>query len=276
MKLCNVNPHVRFASVVNYQSENNPVRAVDCRLFYVLSGSAEIFIDETSYNLAQDTVFYCCGGSCYNIKSTEGISLICINFDLTQKDNNIMTPFSPQKISDTSISSIFVEISDSEFLNSHIFIACGREFYNIFTKLTSEFSENKLYHSEMCSSFLKELIIMLHRAELPKKTKIDAVISYINNNFSKNITNKELAELAGYHEYHLNRLFLKYTGTSMHSYILHIRINEAKQLLINTELTLTEICEKIGFNNYTYFSRYFKQIVNLTPFQYRKSLKNKI
>ena len=85
-----------------------------------------------------------------------------------------------------------------------------------------------------------------------------------------------LSELTGYHEYHLNRLFLTHTNTSLHKYILNVRINEAKKILMNTDLSLAAIAEKVGFNSNTHFSSYFKQVVGLSPLEFRKRFRNKI
>ena len=78
-------------------------------------------------------------------------------------------------------------------------------------------------------------------------------------NYFAELTNKKLAALVGYHEFHLNRLFVKYTGTSIHQYIINKRLGEARALMLSTELSLAEISEQVGFNNYSFFSSYFKK-----------------
>lgn len=69
---------------------------------------------------------------------------------------------------------------------------------------------------------------------------------------------------------------MKHVGTSVHKYILNIRINEAKKLLLTTEQSLTYIAENVGFNSNTHFSNYFKQVIGISPLEFRKQFKNKL
>ena len=79
-----------------------------------------------------------------------------------------------------------------------------------------------------------------------------------------------------YHEYYLNRIFTKHVGMSMHRYILNLRINEGKRLLLNSNLSISDIASCIGFNSYTHFSSYLKKETGLSPFEYKNNFKNNI
>lgn len=279
MFLSDINPYIRFASRFFYKASDNPVKVCDCRIFYTLSGEGEIFIENQHYILTPNALFFCCAGSVYNIKSTHGVSLISINFDLSQKYNSFTEAFPPYLPCGTE--KIFYEtVEDSSILNSHIFINDFGEFYSSFCKILYEFTTKKIHYRELSGAILNEILICIHRKTIENTVSsansINMVIEYINSNFSKEISNKDLAVIAGYHEYHLNRLFFKYTGTSMHSYILNIRINEAKRLILNSELPLNIISEKVGFKSYTNFSSYFKKIFSLSPLAFKNKFKNKI
>lgn len=279
MKLCNLNPHIRFCGQLLYKSADNPVQVRDCRLFYIISGKGEILIENQHYLLKDNSLFFCSAGSVYNIKSKNGLSLISVNFDLTQKNNSVTDVFLPT-LPDRNLKIIKDTVSDSDILNSHIYIGEASEFYSLIRKIFYEFTTKKIHYREISGVALKEIIINIHRKELENTvasaSSINTVIDYINSNYSKEISNKELATLAGYHEYHLNRLFLKHTGTSMHNYILNMRINEAKRLILNTELPLNIIAENVGFKSYTNFSSYFKKIFSMSPAAYKNQFKNKI
>ena len=279
MKLCDLNPFLRFAAQFNYISCNNPVIVSDCRLFYVLSGKADIYIENQHYSLEPNSLFYCCGGSEYNIISPEGFAPISINFDLNQQNNAYRMPFPPRNLSTDLTDMVILRhaIDDSLLLNSHYYLKDGSHFYRYIEKIHYEFSNTTLFHQEICSSILKELLIELHRFEsnmLPPK--VDFIIKYIEANYSQNLTNQELANLVGYHEYHLNRLFLTYTGTNLHNYRLKVRLNQARYFIINTNIPLKAIPEKVGFNSYSHFSSYFKQYFGLSPIQFRNGLKDNI
>lgn len=279
MKLNETNPYIRFASPINYKSQNNPVKVTDCRIFYITKGYADIFIENQHYSLQPNSLFYCCGGSEYNIQAPEGFSPACINFDLTQDNNTQTMPIFPWKITDitSDIPVYFNFIEDSSLLNSHFYLPEASYYFPFIEKIIAEFTGNALYSREICGSILKELLLELHR--VPKATapsKIDFIIKYMENNFDQNLTNKDLAALTGYHEYYLNRLFLTHTGTNMHNYLLKIRLSHASYLILNSDLPLKAIPEKVGFNSYPHFSSYFKQHFGFSPAEYRKKLQGNI
>ena len=281
IRLFDLNPFLRCAPLTHYKSANNPVRITDCRIFYVTDGSAELIIKNQHYNLIPDSLFYCCGGSEYNIISPDGFVPICLNFDLTQEYNSHLETFPRQKISKPDapvrIPIFFDEVEDSAILNDHFYLENAHQLSHYIQRIQQEFNGNTLYSRELCSGILKELLLELHRVhKTTAPSKIDLVIQYLETNYAENITNKTLADLVGYHEYHLNRLFLSCTGTNLHNYLLKVRMNRASQLILNTDIPLNDIPEKIGFHSYPHFSSYFKQMFGCSPARYRKRTKESI
>ena len=279
MKLYEINPFIRFAALVNYKSKDNPVKVTDCRIFYITGGNADIFIENQHYTLQPGSLFYCCSGSEYRIDAPDGFLPICINFDLTQANNTRILPLSPWKRTESmpGVPVFYEHIEDSPLLNSHLYLPEAKYFFHFIEKILSEFSGNALYFREICGSILKELLLELHRVQrTPAPSKIDFIIKYIETNYARDITNKDLAALTGYHEYYLNRLFLAHTGTHMHNYLIKIRLNHASYLILNTDLPLKAIPEKVGFNSYPHFSSYFKQHFGFSPADYRKKLRENI
>ena len=281
MYLCDLNPFIRFAGQIFYKSSYNPVFVRDARLFYILSGNADIFIENKHYSLIPNSVFYCVAGSRYNIISDSGISLLSLNFDLTQSENQnflVNVPISAAELD--TVKQNPPSVLNSGFLNTHLLQMNGAEFLPPLKKICDEFSLQKKYFREKCSALLKEVLIDLHRGQLYNSgnasESVKAVIDFIHNHFYEDIDNKDLAALSGYHEFHLNRIFFKYTGMSMHKYILNLRINEAKRLVLNTNLPVGQISEKVGFCNGTYFSSYFKKVTGFSPSQFRSAFKNNI
>lgn len=279
MQLFDLNPHIRFASQISCRKTYGPVKVADCRIFYIVDGKASIFIKNQHYELQPGALFYCCGQSVYHINVAEPLSLISINFDLTQSQNCRTRPFSPVSIQANlpEMPVIFDPVDNSDFLNSHLFLADASSFCRQIKQICSEYAEAAPLFREMCSSMLKELLLKLHRA--PKTTApstVEFIMKYIEGNYEKHLTNKELASLAGYHEYYLNRLFLAATGVNLHSYLLKVRLNRAAYLILNTDLSLQEIQAMVGFNSYPHFSSSFKQQFGFSPAQYRRGLKNRI
>ncbi len=70
---------------------------------------------------------------------------------------------------------------------------------------------------------------------------------------------------------HLHRKLRTYYQKNASEFILDVRINKAKQLLINTNIPILIISQQIGFKDPSYFSKVFKKVVRVTPSSYRKA-----
>lgn len=101
------------------------------------------------------------------------------------------------------------------------------------------------------------------------KGSIHKIKSYIDSHFHENISLKSLAAMFYMNPVYLGQLFRKTYGTYLHEYLLHLRVNEAKRLLRQTDLCIYEIAERVGFNNPDYFVTQFKKIEQMTPTEYR-------
>ncbi|GGD80062.1 response regulator transcription factor [Paenibacillus nasutitermitis] len=99
--------------------------------------------------------------------------------------------------------------------------------------------------------------------------EVNKVIAYINENFHKEISVKSMAALISMDENYFSSLFKTKTKESLITYVHHLRINKAMFYLTQTDLTINQISDQVGFNNINYFNRIFKRITGTTPSQYR-------
>ncbi|MNC53895.1 Transposon Tn10 TetD protein [compost metagenome] len=101
--------------------------------------------------------------------------------------------------------------------------------------------------------------------------KFAQILSYIHQNYNK-ITHIE--EIAGYFyisKYYLCRIFKEATGVTLTHYINNIKIQNACQMLVNTDLSILEIGIACGFNSSMYFSKTFKEALSVTPSEFRRN-----
>ena len=96
------------------------------------------------------------------------------------------------------------------------------------------------------------------------------VLNYVESHY-KNGTLSELAELMGYDVYWLSREIKKRTGKTYKELLQTKRMNQAAYLLTNTRIPVTEIMEKVGYDNSSYFFRKFKERYGVSPKEYRNS-----
>ena len=102
-----------------------------------------------------------------------------------------------------------------------------------------------------------------------KKTPADDVLQYINKNFSKQLTLSDLANYACISESYLVRLFKAQYSITPIDYLIQCRLNYSKDLLVNTNLSVSEIATLCGYNNSTFYGTQFKRFFHITPLQYR-------
>ena len=100
---------------------------------------------------------------------------------------------------------------------------------------------------------------------------IQKACSYIENNISQDINLEQLSSYLNVSPFYLSKLFKEEKGTSFISYVTALRMEKAKQLLLDDSLIMKEIASKVGYNDQNYFSKLFKQEYGLTPTEYRKS-----
>ncbi|MFV0528887.1 MAG: response regulator [Lachnospiraceae bacterium] len=94
---------------------------------------------------------------------------------------------------------------------------------------------------------------------------------YMRENFRTPIDLTALAQKLGFSSAYLTKIFNKYTGHTPVKFLTDLRINEAKQLLTNTELPISQIGEKVGYPDQFYFSKTFRKITGLSPTVFRNT-----
>jgi AraC family transcriptional regulator len=99
---------------------------------------------------------------------------------------------------------------------------------------------------------------------------VERVISAMKERLDSPMSNEEMAEIACFSSCHFNRLFHKLTGVPPIQFHYALRLERAKQLLISTDLCITEICFEVGYNSLGSFVSRFSKLVGLAPNSYRR------
>lgn len=131
----------------------------------------------------------------------------------------------------------------------------------------AEFRISCLFHM-----LLTELLVTHSQNSASEKTStvVENIIRYMQANYKENFSVEDLCRTFGISRTHLNRCFRQYTGFSPHDYLIQIRLNAAKLMLQNTNLSVDEICSQSGFQDTAYFIQIFKKREGITPLKFRK------
>lgn len=99
------------------------------------------------------------------------------------------------------------------------------------------------------------------------------IVKYIYNNFKNKISLQEIAEKEYLSSHYLSYKIKNTVGISFNEFLNLTRVEEAIKLLLDTDKTLTEISQELGFSHIRYFNKYFKKHYKMTPKEYRKKYK---
>lgn len=99
------------------------------------------------------------------------------------------------------------------------------------------------------------------------------ILNYLQENYAKQIKIKRLCKEFGVTEKTLYKIVKQTTNKTINDYLIYLRIEKSKQLLISTDYSISEIAYQVGYVDYNYFIRLFKKLTNLTPLKYRKQSK---
>ncbi len=98
---------------------------------------------------------------------------------------------------------------------------------------------------------------------------LQRVIDYIQAHLAHDLSLTDMAAIADMSAYHFSRLFKQSTGLAPHQYVIHCRIERAKQLLKQGDRTIAQIARSVGFSSQSHFGYHFKRLTGVTPRQFR-------
>lgn len=101
------------------------------------------------------------------------------------------------------------------------------------------------------------------------------IIEFVAKNALDDISLKEVAEEFGMSEKYFSKYFKRSSGNSFTDFVFRLRINKACQLLSDTKMYVSSVCNAVGFNNIANFNRHFVKIKGMTPSEFRKRSNDK-
>jgi AraC family transcriptional regulator len=100
--------------------------------------------------------------------------------------------------------------------------------------------------------------------------QIHQVISYIRDHLAEDLNIDKLSSIAGISPLYFSEAFKRHQGVTPHKYILQKRIDWAKELLLNTELSIAAIAQETGFSSQGHLTTTFSRLLGKTPLEFRK------
>ena len=148
----------------------------------------------------------------------------------------------------------------------------------LFDKMFVELKADKVYGNYTCSGLIYQYIMEFYRVASDKSVTGGAdrseilmpALNYIEEHFREDFPVTVLADVAGISQQYLCRVFRQTMNIRPNEYITRRRLQEAMQLLLDTDAQLSEIAMLSGFSDAGYFGTVFKKYNGMTPLEYRK------
>lgn len=141
--------------------------------------------------------------------------------------------------------------------------------YNLYQKL-NEFHTTEKIIEWLKQSFYPSLINYISGGRNKKSSEdIEKILDYIHQHYNEDLSQYVLAELVSMSPSQFSILFKEEVGINFSDYIINYRIKKAKELLISTDMKVSDIAELLRYNNSQNFIRIFKQLTGITPGEYR-------
>ena len=250
-------------------------------MFYIKKGKGIMHIDENDYDICENEIYLCPPGTYHGMTAQEDIpvSVIEIKFTISHEDLQKLI-FNMQKRIKCNTYDFYLKLEEllkEAFYKSSLY----KEIIDTgFTKLLLELArsaknENHSY-SAVVNGIFKNNSMETIKDGAGSSAVLKNVLEYINNNYSEDITLKQLAEVGAVSPGHLNKIFKEAFNMSPMKFINNFRLDKAKELMMYSDFNISQISELVGFSSIHYFSRFFKKKENMTPNEYRENVKDNI
>ncbi len=276
MKFEEINPFIRYARRIQLMPRNIPVRAYDCRIFFIMNGNLSIQINGRTVDAPLNSLVFIREGIEYRAIASKDVDMSILNFDMSQDGSwrtEEVTPVESNKFCEEYIFAK-TSITDTDFFNSYIIMqGCynlRERITDIVDKFYSAHSFRNMQSSAMLKILLAEIAEYMHNKDTTHGNTVEQVLTYIKDNYSQNITNDDIGSFFGYHPNYINKLILQSTGITLKQHIINIRIETARDMLQYGSNTISDIAERCGFSDAAYFSYRFRNATGLSPKKYRQ------
>jgi YesN/AraC family two-component response regulator len=136
---------------------------------------------------------------------------------------------------------------------------------------------DRFHAKEKCKNILNYILLELydmHKLQ-SKNSHIMNIIKFIDDHITENISLKEISEYCHLSREYTSYIFKRETGKQLVAYINEQKSLLAKKIILNENMSLTELSNYLGFENYDYFSKTFKRYIGITPLKLLKNVKRR-
>ncbi|WP_438350993.1 AraC family transcriptional regulator [Paenibacillus sp. FA6] len=273
-----ISPYVRAGRIMKSFSLTGEWMDYDHVYTYIEQGEAEFFLNGVRYLAKEGDVLLMHPFMPHIIKSTSTLPLIQYIFHFDLYYDELRSSSRNVSVSKEIAHNIVEREMQLAYIHplSHLQLVDRIELKKRFLQMHKEISDQASRNSLMMKSICLELLYLFFKNQTQsqetegKMTKgwpmIEKAIHFIHECYpDPHLSNESISRHVGVTPNHLSYLFKTQLGITIHNFLKHIRIEQAKIRIIQGEQTLTEIAEETGFSSIHLFSRTFKAKVGIMP-----------
>ncbi len=241
------------------------------RIILITDGEARIEVADKSYSVSENTLIF--------ISNLEKHSVKILRAPYKRYVISLPQDFGYMVPNHSPLLSILVQRPESFSHAIKLDAGTVDEIRKLVTLMLAERIEQRAFWTERFMISAMELLILLYRyssAAFPVNEVNNAVRivsevqQYMVRNGDQEISLDSMANRHFVSKYYLSHIFKTITGYTFKNYLILLRLSLAKDLLLHTDHSVTDVCLQAGFNNVNHFIRIFKDAEGITPYQYKK------
>ena len=254
-------------------------RLYDHYFLYVHKGKGRVVIGDKSYDSVSGDLYFCPPGTPNAIiaDDSDPFLLSGIDFDFTQNhiDNRLLYPINAESFNPALVTEC-VLFNSFEGFPDRIELYGDEDVHELIYRMNLNFHTRKKYWEQYSGALLHEFIIsVVRRLEqggvgAGTTGKADKIIEYLSQNYTRDLTNDEMAGVFHYHPDYISKVVRSYTGMTLKQYVIDLRIRSALNALVYSDMSIKDIAAKAGYDNVHYFTRIFKLKTGYPPGYFRK------
>lgn len=268
-----------YKSFVNFMVATQNHWHTEIEFIYLLEDSMDAYINGTYYKLSPRDIMFASSGDIHGILFSNNRRFV-IQFELDILESKLLDHSQIRKIRN------ILSTRDKISLNWPPEVKQEIEAIILALKSADErYDRNDIVYRLEVLSLLSRLVSVCCE-KLPENTEqsakrqtlqskrilknLEEVFAFVRDNYHKDIRLEDAAKLLGYSPNHFTKVWKRYTGLNFHTYLNEYRVSCAISLLNDTDLTISEIGFKVGFQSLKTFNRVFKSVTHTTPSEYRQ------
>lgn len=236
-----------------------------CEAYYLRSGECVYSLNGRSYSLDKGSFVFIPAHLLHRTAASSHERI------LLEIDPQLLRGFGAALPIAKAQSELVIRLDEAAQSRTEAFFSCIAECLS--KKATGYETQARLYLASLFAYVggFARLSPVCARTLTSRQQKAEQIIRYIENNYMRSLSLNDLARDLFSSKYYLAHLFRQETGFTVFSYLTAVRLQQARTLLTETSLCVSDVAEQSGFPSQSHFNRIFLRETGVSPLKYRKA-----